>query len=302
MNSKSILKLDVGGQIFKTNVNTLCKYPDSMLCAMFSHTNSGLTPMPKTDKGHFFLDADPIYFRVILNWLRLGKVTLDNPGLLKGTVALAEYFGLDELTEELKVIEKKNDRKSFPEKLYLCTEEGIHNIHSMSKCESTTLTFTKTKLARVPESRIARYLNGEECHFFPIAYDFKSGYFVINSAAFLVLTKDGSPKYTRYQPTKAFKKAFEFLEADSEMVFTCDVMYESETKNDLKNEIKEILHILGIEETLHYRIEESRKAKPILLDRPVIRPNAMNWNVVFEWNFKILLLNTICPPNIGPIL
>ena len=100
MNSKYILKVDVGGQIFKTNVNTLCKYPNSMLCAMFSHTNSGLTPMPKTEKGHFFLDADPIYFRVILNWLRLGKVTLDNPGLLKGTMALAEYFGLDELTEE----------------------------------------------------------------------------------------------------------------------------------------------------------------------------------------------------------
>jgi hypothetical protein len=38
-------------------------------------------------------------------------------------------------------------------------------------------------------------------------------------------------------------------------------MYESETKNDLKNEIKEILHILGIEETLHYVIEEFRKAK-----------------------------------------
>ena len=293
MNSKYILKVDVGGQIFKTNVNTLCKYPNSMLCAMFSHTNSGLTPMPKTEKGHFFLDADPIYFRVILNWLRLGKVTLDNPGLLKGTIALAEYFGLDELTEELKMIEKKNDRKYFPEKLYLCTEEGIHNIHSMSKCESTTLTFTKTKLARVPESRLARYLNGEECHFFPIAYDFKSGYFVINSAAFLVLTKEGSPKYTRYQPTKAFKKAFEFLEADSEMVFTCDVMYESETKNDLKNEIKEFLHILGIEETLHYVIEEFRKAKPIPLGRPVIRHNAMNWNVVFHWNqeydFELLL-------------
>ena len=284
MSSKTILELDVGGQLFKTNIQTLCKYPDSMLCAMFSHTDSGLIPMPKTEKGHFFLDVNPIYFGVVLDWLRLGKVTLDNPGLLKGTMALAEYFGLDELTEELKVIEKKNDRKSFPEKLYLCTEEGIHNTHSMSKCESTTLTFTKTKLARVPESRIARYLNGEECHFFPIAYDFKSGYFMINSAAFLVLTKDWSPKYTRYQPTKAFKKTFEFLEADSEMLFTCDVMYESETKNDLKKEIKEILHILGIEEILHYYIIERRMPKPISLDRPVIRHNAENWNVEFQWN------------------
>ena len=108
MPSKSILKLDVGGQLFKTNIQTLCKYPDSMLCAMFSHTDSGLTPMPKTEEGHFFLDVDPIYFRVILNWLRLGKVTLDDPGLLNGTLTLAEYFGLDKLTEELKMIDQKN--------------------------------------------------------------------------------------------------------------------------------------------------------------------------------------------------
>ena len=102
MPPKSILKLDVGGQLFKTNIQTLCKYPDSMLCAMFSHTDSGMTPMPKTDKGHFFLDADPIYFRAILNWLRLGKVTLELKRHLKGTMALAEYFGLEELTKELK--------------------------------------------------------------------------------------------------------------------------------------------------------------------------------------------------------
>ena len=102
MPSKTILELDVGGQLFKTNIQTICKYPGSMLCAMFSHTDSGMTPMPKTEKGHFFLDADPIYFRVVLNWLRFGKVALDNPGLLKGTMALAEYFGLEELTKQLK--------------------------------------------------------------------------------------------------------------------------------------------------------------------------------------------------------
>ena len=108
MPSESILELDVGGQLFKTNIQTLCKYPDSMLCAMFSHTDSGMTPMPKTEKGHFFLDADPIYFRVVLNWLRLGKITLELKRHLKGTMALAEYFGLDKLTEELKMIDKKN--------------------------------------------------------------------------------------------------------------------------------------------------------------------------------------------------
>ena len=67
-----------------------------------------LTPMPKTEEGHFFLDDDPIYFRVILNWLRLRKVALDDLGLLKGTLTLAEYFRLDKLTEELKMIDQKN--------------------------------------------------------------------------------------------------------------------------------------------------------------------------------------------------
>ena len=102
MPSKTNLELNVGGQLFQTNIQTLCKYPDSMLCAMFSHTDSGLIPMPKTEKGHFFLDVNPIYFGVVLDWLRLGKVISQDPNLLTGTMALGDYFGLEELTKELK--------------------------------------------------------------------------------------------------------------------------------------------------------------------------------------------------------
>ena len=109
MPPKSILKLDVGGRLFKTNIKTLCKYPDSMLCAMFSHTNSGLTPMPQTEKGHFFLDVNPINFGVVLDWLRLGKVTSQDPDLLIGVMALAEYFKLKKLTEELKILMKRTN-------------------------------------------------------------------------------------------------------------------------------------------------------------------------------------------------
>ena len=39
--SDSIITLDVGGQIFKTHVSTLTKYPDSMLAVMFNHTDQG---------------------------------------------------------------------------------------------------------------------------------------------------------------------------------------------------------------------------------------------------------------------
>ena len=102
MPSNTILELNVGGQLFQTNIQTLCKYPGSMLCSMFSHTDSGLMPMPKTEKGHFFLDVNPIHFQVLLNWLRLGKITSQDPDILKGTMALADYLGLEELTKELK--------------------------------------------------------------------------------------------------------------------------------------------------------------------------------------------------------
>ena len=41
--SDSIVTLDVGGQIFKTRISTLTKYPGSMLAAMFNHEDEGKT-------------------------------------------------------------------------------------------------------------------------------------------------------------------------------------------------------------------------------------------------------------------
>ena len=86
-----IITLDVGGTLFKTNVAVLQKYPDSLLCAMFDHKDQGMEPLPKTENGHYFLDADPEYFRVILNFLRLGKVVLSDPKCMEGVLELADY-------------------------------------------------------------------------------------------------------------------------------------------------------------------------------------------------------------------
>ena len=53
----------------------------------------GLAPMPKTKEGAYFLEADPIYFREILNYLRYGQSTED-PDLFRGVKNLADYLGL----------------------------------------------------------------------------------------------------------------------------------------------------------------------------------------------------------------
>ena len=83
MSSETIVTLNVGGKIFQTSLSTLTKYPDSMLGLMFNHTTEGLAPMSKTKDGHYFLDADPEHFRVILNYLRYGKITKDDYGFSK---------------------------------------------------------------------------------------------------------------------------------------------------------------------------------------------------------------------------
>lgn len=67
---ESIVVLNVGGKHFTTSKTTLCRYPDSMLGAMFS----GQHKLTKYEDGSYFIDADGTHFGIILNYLR-GKVT-----------------------------------------------------------------------------------------------------------------------------------------------------------------------------------------------------------------------------------
>ena len=53
------VKLNVGGKIYKTTLNTLRKDPDSMLCAMFS----GRYELKPDEDGSFFIDHDAKLFR-----------------------------------------------------------------------------------------------------------------------------------------------------------------------------------------------------------------------------------------------
>ena len=74
MASKNIITIDVGGQLFETDIRTLTKYHDTMVSKMFEHSEEGINPMLKKENGNYFLDADPVYFRD--NFLRFGKLTL----------------------------------------------------------------------------------------------------------------------------------------------------------------------------------------------------------------------------------
>ena len=56
----STIKLNVGGKIYKTTLDTLRKDPDSMLCAMFS---GRFQLKADEDDGAYFIDRDAELFR-----------------------------------------------------------------------------------------------------------------------------------------------------------------------------------------------------------------------------------------------
>ncbi len=79
---ETIIRLNIGGIKFATTLGTICKFPDSMLAAMFG---GSFGPPLVDEEGYFFIDRDGSHFRFILNFLRDGTVVLpDDPRQLKG--------------------------------------------------------------------------------------------------------------------------------------------------------------------------------------------------------------------------
>lgn len=95
-----ILELNVGGKVFVTTRSTLTRVPDSMLAAMFS----GRHPVCRGPDGRFFIDNDGSGFHVVLDYLRHGKLIVEDAELhfLKRRLRCdAEFYCLPELAKEL---------------------------------------------------------------------------------------------------------------------------------------------------------------------------------------------------------
>ena len=79
----SIVSLNVGGTTFQTSPETMVKFP-----------NSKLATMSKPGKV-FFLDHNPKYFEVVLDFLRYGKVmTFEDENFFDGVHDLAKDLEL----------------------------------------------------------------------------------------------------------------------------------------------------------------------------------------------------------------
>jgi hypothetical protein len=92
------IRLDIGGTIFKTSLETLTKDRGSMLATMFS----GRFSLEPQKDGTFFIDRDPTHFRLILNFLRTGRVIIPTDQTAREELLLeAEFFNIKQMIDEL---------------------------------------------------------------------------------------------------------------------------------------------------------------------------------------------------------
>jgi uncharacterized protein YjbI with pentapeptide repeats len=113
--SSSIVRLNVGGMLFATTIDTLTQRDtESMLAVMFSgrhrlHMDANM--------GAVFIDRDGTHFRHILNWLRDEVVPTMDIAAYQELLREAEYYQLTGLIEALTPLlcKKDEDDNTKPE-------------------------------------------------------------------------------------------------------------------------------------------------------------------------------------------
>jgi len=84
--------LNVGGKKFETLLDTLRKYPNTMLGAMFSSSVAMAVP---DENGEYFFDRDPKMFEVILNFYRHGKIIIPANRPAEMVKEELDFFGIN---------------------------------------------------------------------------------------------------------------------------------------------------------------------------------------------------------------
>ncbi|XP_053326261.1 BTB/POZ domain-containing protein KCTD17 [Spea bombifrons] len=95
------VRLNVGGTVFLTTRQTLCREPNTFLCRLCQESKL-LSEMDET--GAFLIDRDPAYFGAILRYLRHGKLVIDKNVCIEGVLEEAEFYNIASL---VKIIQEK---------------------------------------------------------------------------------------------------------------------------------------------------------------------------------------------------
>lgn len=98
----SIIRINVGGQVFTTTKPTLLKIPGTLLYEIATNTGNARF-LPRDPKGNFFVDRSPLMFEHILDYLRNGELYIPNTSEERRLmVSEAEYYRITPIIRKLK--------------------------------------------------------------------------------------------------------------------------------------------------------------------------------------------------------
>ncbi|XP_045772278.1 BTB/POZ domain-containing protein KCTD5 [Maniola jurtina] len=98
--SKQWVKLNVGGTYFLTTKTTLSRDPNSFLYRLVQEDSDLISDRDET--GAYLIDRDPTYFSPVLNYLRHGKLVINNDIAEEGVLEEAEFYNITELIRLVK--------------------------------------------------------------------------------------------------------------------------------------------------------------------------------------------------------
>ncbi|KAH7700510.1 BTB/POZ domain-containing protein KCTD5-like protein [Aphelenchoides avenae] len=173
-----LIRLNVGGT---TTTRTLRKEPDSFL-ARFCEID-GIEPSIKDESGAFFIDRDPRYFRIILNYLRSDGVHLGENVSLDELLVEADFFCLTGLSKRLECLRStaatKDDDLATVKTVTVVIHPGeVYRCHPSSPfATDSTPYYTKflssddAILRRIEATEKVAGLPGADCRVYRQPYD-----------------------------------------------------------------------------------------------------------------------------------
>ncbi|XP_006865279.1 PREDICTED: BTB/POZ domain-containing protein KCTD17 isoform X3 [Chrysochloris asiatica] len=123
------VRLNVGGTVFLTTRQTLCREQKSFLSRLCQGEE---LQSDRDETGAYLIDRDPTYFGPILNFLRHGKLVLDKDMAEEGVLEEAEFYNIGPLIRIIK------DR--MEEKDYTVTQAPPKHVYRVLQCQEEELT------------------------------------------------------------------------------------------------------------------------------------------------------------------
>ena len=121
--NNGIVKLNVGGKLFVTLKSTLAFDKDSYLWRLIQDNRLELV---KDENGILFIDRDPTYFHIILNFLRTGKVVTDkDSSIMSQIMEEAVFYNIQGLVQILRNEEYKIVKINVGGTLFETTRETL---------------------------------------------------------------------------------------------------------------------------------------------------------------------------------